>query len=199
MRGERTIKKLVDMYFSKNVLPFWCILLLDSIIVFLSSLFAYWVSNRTGTMFEHPILDAVDKDINKDRQILLEDLRLRVNYDGDKNGIIYEVKTHTASKPFLTKNATYQFLPKHIYGQVQVQMYAWKTAHKNGEDIPPLKKLYVVEYALYEEDYFGKPEVDSNRIKFHKVTYDKGFIKQYTKRLEPLVKKMLEEWNGEET
>ena len=53
MRGERTIKKLVDMYFSKNVLPFWCILLLDSIIVFLSSLFVYWVSNRTGTMFEH--------------------------------------------------------------------------------------------------------------------------------------------------
>ncbi len=41
------------MYFSKNVLPFWCILLLDSIIVFISSLFVYWVSNRTETMFEH--------------------------------------------------------------------------------------------------------------------------------------------------
>ena len=41
------------MYFSKNVLPFWCILLMDSIIVFISSLFVYWVSNRTGTMFEH--------------------------------------------------------------------------------------------------------------------------------------------------
>ena len=41
------------MYFSKNVLPFWCILLMDSIIVFLSSLFVYWVCNRTGTMFEH--------------------------------------------------------------------------------------------------------------------------------------------------
>lgn len=53
MRGERTINKLVDMYFSKNVLPFWCILLLDSIIVFVSSLFVYWVCNRTGTMFEH--------------------------------------------------------------------------------------------------------------------------------------------------
>lgn len=41
------------MYFSKNVLPFWCILLMDSIIVFLSSMFVYWVNNRTGTMFEH--------------------------------------------------------------------------------------------------------------------------------------------------
>ena len=53
MRGKKTINKLTDMYFSKNVLPFWCILLMDSIIVFISSLFVYWVSNRTGTMFEH--------------------------------------------------------------------------------------------------------------------------------------------------
>ena len=53
MRGKRKINRLVDMYFSKNVLPFWCILLMDSIIVFLSSLFVYWVSNRTGTMFYH--------------------------------------------------------------------------------------------------------------------------------------------------
>ena len=47
------LSKLIDMYFSKNVLPFWCILLMDSMIVFLSSLFVYWMSNRTGTMFEH--------------------------------------------------------------------------------------------------------------------------------------------------
>lgn len=53
MRGKNTINKLVDMFFSKNVFPFWCILLIDSVIVFLSSLFVYWVSNRTGTMFEH--------------------------------------------------------------------------------------------------------------------------------------------------
>lgn len=48
-------KKISSWYFSKNVLPFWCILLMDSIIVFISSLFVYWVSNRTGTMFEHRI------------------------------------------------------------------------------------------------------------------------------------------------
>lgn len=53
MRGKNTINKLVDMFFGKNVFPFWCILLIDSVIVFLSSLFVYWVSNRTGTMFEH--------------------------------------------------------------------------------------------------------------------------------------------------
>ena len=153
----------------------------------------------TGTIFEHPILDAIDGDIDKDRQIKLEDLRLRVNYDGDKDGIIYEVKTHRAGKPFLTKNALYQFIPKYIYGQVQVQMFAWKTAHKREMDIPKFKKLYIVEYPLYEEDYAGEPQVDFKRIKFHKVSYDKGFVKQYLIRLKPLAEKLLEEWNGEET
>ena len=55
MRPKETINKLVDVYFSKNVFPVWCILLIDSVIVFLSSLFVYWVSNRTETMFEHRI------------------------------------------------------------------------------------------------------------------------------------------------
>lgn len=55
MREKNAFNKLVDMYFSKNVLPFWCILLIDSLIVFISSMFVYWVSNRTGTMFEHRI------------------------------------------------------------------------------------------------------------------------------------------------
>lgn len=156
-------------------------------------------ATQTGTIFEHPILDAIDGDITKDRQIVLEDLRLRVNYDGDKDGIIYEVKTHRADKPLLTKNALYQFIPKYIYGQVQVQMYVWKTAHDRGMDVPKFKKLYVVEYPLYTEDYTGEPQVEFNRIKFHKVKYDKGFVKEYLKKLQPLVNKMLEEMNGEET
>lgn len=153
----------------------------------------------TGTVFEHPILKAIDESINLDRQIILDDMRLRVNYDGDKDGIIYEVKTHRGDKVFLTKNALYQFLPKYIFGQVQVQMYVWKTAYERGLIEDKFKKLYVVEYPLYAEDYNGEPEVDFNRIKFHKVSYDKGFIKMYKKKLEPLVERLLEEWNGEET
>lgn len=43
--------KLIRLYFNKKVLPFWCVLLMDTAIVFLSCLFAYWVSNRTGNMF----------------------------------------------------------------------------------------------------------------------------------------------------
>ena len=53
MKGSQTINKLTRIYFSKSVLPFWCILLMDTTIVFLSCLFAYWVSNRTGHMFEN--------------------------------------------------------------------------------------------------------------------------------------------------
>ena len=156
-------------------------------------------ATNTGTKYEHPILDAIDGGINKDRQIILEDMRLRVNYDGDKDGIIYEVKTHRGDKDFLTKNALYQFLPKYIYGQVQVQMYVWKTAYERELIEDKYRKLYVVEYPLYREDYDGEPEVDFKRIKFHKVTYDKGFIKMYLKKLEPLTARLLEEWHGEET
>jgi FlaA1/EpsC-like NDP-sugar epimerase len=53
MREMKTTNKLIDMYFSKNVLPFWCILLMDSIIVFISTLLVYWLCNKTGIMFSH--------------------------------------------------------------------------------------------------------------------------------------------------
>ena len=34
-----------NWYFSKKVLPYWAILLVDSLIVFLSCMFIYWVVN----------------------------------------------------------------------------------------------------------------------------------------------------------
>lgn len=45
---ENTLIKLF-----KGVLPFWCVLLMDTIIVFLSCMFAYWLSNKVVVMFEH--------------------------------------------------------------------------------------------------------------------------------------------------
>ena len=44
---------MTHWYFSKSVLPYWCILVMDSVIVFVSCLFAFWVSRRTGVMYEH--------------------------------------------------------------------------------------------------------------------------------------------------
>ena len=53
MKGNHNISILVRQYFNKNVLPFWCVLLIDTAIIFLSCLFSYWVSNREGTIFDN--------------------------------------------------------------------------------------------------------------------------------------------------
>ena len=47
------IKKISSWYFSKNVLPYWVILLADSTIVFLSSVFIYWIANRSQITFDN--------------------------------------------------------------------------------------------------------------------------------------------------
>lgn len=41
-----SIRKIVDSYFSKRTFPHWCVLLLDSAILFLSGVFVYWCFNR---------------------------------------------------------------------------------------------------------------------------------------------------------
>ena len=44
---------VLKWYFSKRVLPHWCVLLADTIIVLLSSLFVFWISRRTGVMYTY--------------------------------------------------------------------------------------------------------------------------------------------------
>lgn len=46
-----SIRKMVDSYFSKRTFPHWCVLLLDSAILFLSGVFVYWCFNR-GTALQ---------------------------------------------------------------------------------------------------------------------------------------------------
>lgn len=46
-----SIRKIVDSYFSKLTFPHWCVLLLDSAILFLSGVFVYWCFNR-GTALQ---------------------------------------------------------------------------------------------------------------------------------------------------
>lgn len=46
-----SIRKIVDSYFSKRTFPHWCVLLLDSVILFLSGVFVYWCFNR-GTALQ---------------------------------------------------------------------------------------------------------------------------------------------------
>lgn len=46
-----SIRKIVDSYFSKRTFPYWCVLLLDSAILFLSGVFVCWCFNR-GTALQ---------------------------------------------------------------------------------------------------------------------------------------------------
>ena len=47
------IHRLSSWYFNRRVLPHWCVLLADTVIVFLSCIFIYWVSNRTAQTLRH--------------------------------------------------------------------------------------------------------------------------------------------------
>ena len=146
-----------------------------------------------GTRFEHPILECFDKSINMDRQLKIEDLRLRVNYDGDKDGVIYEVKTHKAGKPF-------EITP-YIEAQVQTEMFVWQECRDD------FGGLYILSYALTDEDYKNMnpsvKDVDFDRIKVHRVKYKKRKIKHFIECLKPLseeLKKIDKETvDGEET
>lgn len=46
------LSKLIHWYFTKRALPYWCLFVIDMLIVFLSAMGIYWVFNRTGVMFE---------------------------------------------------------------------------------------------------------------------------------------------------
>ena len=52
MNSNGFFKKISNWYFSRNVLPYWAILLADTLIVFMSAVFTFWVTNRTLVPFE---------------------------------------------------------------------------------------------------------------------------------------------------
>jgi len=47
------LHKILTWYFSKESLPYWCILLLDCLIVLLSGAFTYWVFHKTMVLLDH--------------------------------------------------------------------------------------------------------------------------------------------------
>ena len=50
---QNWIERLFSYYFSKNIFPYWVVVLADTVIVFLSSAFVYWAIYRTGTTYDH--------------------------------------------------------------------------------------------------------------------------------------------------
>ena len=113
-----------------------------------------------GTNWEHRILDSLGlPNLEKDKQVIIEELRLRVNLDGNLPDRIKEVKTYQWAKGW--KNT-----PQKYINQVQVQMFGTKIF---GADI--------VAYGLEEADYdnFLRP-IDPQRLKEHPVAYDHKWI-----------------------
>jgi hypothetical protein len=125
---------------------------------------------KTGTAYEQRILDALpDQRMRRNHQIIIPDLRLRVNYDADHDRMPIEIKTH--------KNA-FKVTPAY-FGQVQVEIFAL------GGELGLL-----IAYHLTEEDYGNYfAEIDKSRLSFHSITYDENWMEsKYFPRIKHLCK-----------
>lgn len=121
-----------------------------------------------GTAYEHRILDAVGVR-QRDRQIKVRRLRLRVNLDGEDRETVHEVKTYGKERFRVTRS---------YWQQCQVEMFAAR------------KRCRIVAYRLTEQDYrnFFNP-IDPDRLSFHPVEYDPEWIgTEYLPRLRYLAK-----------
>ena len=111
-----------------------------------------------GSHFEHRILESLGIPMELDKQIILEELRLRVNLDGNDADTIYECKTYKHEKGFK--------LPRKYINQVQVQMFA------SG-----LRKAKIIVYGLQEKDYDNYfNEIDPDRRDEIVITYDERWV-----------------------
>jgi hypothetical protein len=115
---------------------------------------------KAGTNWEHRILDSLQlPNLEKDKQIIIEDLLLRVNLDGNTPFRIKEVKTYQWEKGWKKTP------PKYI-NQVQVQMFA------SG-----IHEADIVAYGLEPEDYQNYlRELDPNRLQQIPVEYNQKWI-----------------------
>lgn len=123
-------------------------------------------STKAGTNWEHKILESLHIDgMVLDKQILMPEILLRVNLDGNTAGRIYECKTYKIGSAS-AKHFEQGLCPPGYRNQVQVQMYASKIY---GAD--------VVAYGLLPEDYNNYLRaVDPGRRKLIPVTYDPNWI-----------------------
>ena len=122
---------------------------------------------KAGTNWEHRILDSLNlPNLEKDKQIIIEDLRLRVNLDGNTPVCIKEVKTYQWAKGWKKTPAKYT-------NQTHVQVFG---ARMSGVDILGSD---IVAYGLEEADYdnFLRP-IDPQRLQEIPVEYDRKWIEE---------------------
>ena len=117
-----------------------------------------------GTHWEHRILDSLGlPDLETDKQIIIEDLCLRVNLDGNTPSRIKEVKTYQWEKGFK--------VPKKYTIQTHVQKFA---ANLAGMEIDGVD---IVAYGLEEADYDNfLRDLDPRRLQEIPVVYDPKWV-----------------------
>jgi hypothetical protein len=123
------------------------------------------VAMNAGTHKEHQILEYVSPFMEMDKQIIIPDLRLRINLDGNLDEHIYEVKTHSAEKVFKPSKKQIQ--------QVMVQMLGVKM--QGCYKLEPMADI--VSYGLTEEDYknYFLP-INPKRLNLHPIAYDEWWV-----------------------
>lgn len=113
-----------------------------------------------GTHYERRILESLGIPMEFDKQIILEDLRLRVNLDGNTEDTNFECKTYRFEKGFK--------MPRKYINQVQVQMFA------SG-----LRKTKIIVYGLVEGDYDNFfHDIDPSRRDEVLIIYDERWINE---------------------
>ena len=118
------------------------------------------IAMLAGTYKEHQILDYIGA-AERDKQILIPELLLRVNLDGNTGKKIHEVKTFAWVEGWKPSKKYIQ--------QVNVQMFAYES-----------RDAEIVAYGLLPEDYenFFLP-IDPHRLIRIPVSYDEVFIGRF--------------------
>lgn len=129
------------------------------------------IAMYAGTMYEHAILKTAGAE-EMDRQLFMEDIRLRVNLDGNTGSHIIECKTYGKDDPNWKPTKAYR-------EQVQVQMIA---AIANGWKNVTAE---IVAYHLGPEKYknFFLPVDDPSKILHFPIDLDHAFAEKWYKRI----------------
>lgn len=128
-----------------------------------------------GTNWEHKILESLGlPDLEMDRQIIVEELKLRVNLDGNTSRRIKEVKTYKMSgisgeaRQMKEMGVTNKYIR-----QTHIQMFASIRAGI------PFEGADIVSYGLEDADYdnFFR-QIDPSRVRVVPIAYDPGWVER---------------------
>lgn len=156
------------------------------------------IYTAAGNKWEHPISEALGVT-ETDGTLYVPKYRLRVNYDGWKDGVLCEIKTFRGDKEF-----PYEENVKNGYWQqCQVEMYCYINSVQNTTlppYLPPIATdskgrpfMLITGYPLDPEEYYSDAEavVDVSKLDVRQVFYDRKWIKSvYLPRLKKLSRRL---------